>query len=1488
MAKSRLEGYGTLLPTKWKEIYEHVEGDDLADRPRSGKTTVGVPDQILGETLRIARLRIKELEAETNIQTTELNRLKEYVNASESAGRTMYGQQVDELKQTVAQHVAQMDYMRHAMKTKDGEIEVLKKKWQEYQDVQDRLSGYEKDRLGEKDLLRKRAEQIDALQHKVSSYEQHLSEAQAASFQALQDQLHSFQNEMAAASHLRTQLVDKDRQIDTIRQMYNDEAGHAHSLAQQVQQANEATAAADNETRKALERVEAAKAEARDIKMSNMRLVDELQQARQESKELLIDNVRARDAAAREKAAAAESKEKEEELQASTSRLQKQIDKAVAERNSAEGRSQRSAASLLKVKADLAALEIKMQAKSEEVSHVQATWEHHENTMIDAQLQLADLKLVLEAAQKAEAEAQAAREAAEAHFAAQSSELDKARSRLAGAEAELDEVRSQVAKLTAAHEIVSQQLADSEQRLRERSEQLAETTASLEAKQAELSKLSQQHEGLIGQHERLQGELSDVSGALKAKQKDAEALQQSLELAEAAGQQERKSVAELQTELVGFKDRIRVAEGELAKNAPLIAQLNHANQNMGNRITALEQLRGELQEELFQQSVANTQLHTVNQNLTAQLAKAEEKNSSLERSVASLTEGRLKVQRESQVYESTLQKMNQQLQASLDLMAGEKAALQLSLTGLQEQFEGVAQAVYTADEAVVDDELDRMRQQMAETASLLASASYEQPQSQLQHYQVKLTEHLADPTQPLNLDMEGPDGEGQAAEAEPSPLAGRAQFSGLTDTPPRMPSQDAAGKAARAKRVASSREMAAQMKQLEQRLMALRAELREKENKARQAEASVQDLKMQLDDLQTQTVSDRDTHDQEVQGLERKLTEAEREAAAANEKAAKLHEQLHGSTFHIKLAQEAMKKVRQVEAEVAAKVAAEADALKAGAETRRLMLDLEDKGTQTDPLSKPGSPAFQTPRRPMPTARNTVRQAPVPRPQQPIVKREPRPVPQPRPPPNVHVATAAGDEVVEGLPPARTGLPQARPTLRPKRQPQNLLREIHVPTSLLKRRGPAAEEDVCVVAPDAADGAAILPDGNNAEIVAEALVPATVPAGKGVNATTASAAAQVKPTPSSVQAATPPQLGIMAGGRETQDMDIAEVSAQGGELRPVTALTDEPEAASTPGTSRLQTPQEAAAASAADFSQPQERQAPGGAQGGAATSAQVLYNGSQAPQEPPTTSAWAAAWLQTLRPMSDSPAGPSALGQAYARILAQADLGVPLRPKQAPQLHRLLSEAANALGLERASHLFLHQSQQAALHYLELPPAVVVTSRMIELLQPQELQALLVGCLSSGIAPGDALQPPDPEGQLVPSQPTVRQVALAASLAGLSGAALAEEVGDQLGMLWPTRLQPALLRALPYLALCSDRWALQVMPKPEVLTAAILKVAAGTPELAASLTPDAFLTEAEVLQAVSDNKLSSTVKQESAHVFSAANNSLTVLRLREAKRASSK
>ena len=53
------------------------------------------------------------------------------------------------------------------------------------------------------------------------------------------------------------------------------------------------------------------------------------------------------------------------------------------------------------------------------------------------------------------------------------------------------------------------------------------------------------------------------------------------------------------------------------------------------------------------------------------------------------------------MFERTLQKMNQQLQASLTSMAVEKNALLLSLTALQDQFEATANAVYTAEETVV-------------------------------------------------------------------------------------------------------------------------------------------------------------------------------------------------------------------------------------------------------------------------------------------------------------------------------------------------------------------------------------------------------------------------------------------------------------------------------------------------------------------------------------------------------------------------------------------------------------------------------------------------------------------------------------------------------------------------------------------------------------------------------------------------------------------
>ena len=61
------------------------------------------------------------------------------------------------------------------------------------------------------------------------------------------------------------------------------------------------------------------------------------------------------------------------------------------------------------------------------------------------------------------------------------------------------------------------------------------------------------------------------------------------------------------------------------------------------QITALEQLRNEMQEELLQQSVDNNKLHHANQGLAAQLSKAEEKSAALETTVTSLADDKQKV-----------------------------------------------------------------------------------------------------------------------------------------------------------------------------------------------------------------------------------------------------------------------------------------------------------------------------------------------------------------------------------------------------------------------------------------------------------------------------------------------------------------------------------------------------------------------------------------------------------------------------------------------------------------------------------------------------------------------------------------------------------------------------------------------------------------------------------------------------------------------------
>ena len=172
---------------------------------------------------------------------------------------------------------------------------------------------------------------------------------------------------------------------------------------------------------------------------------------------------------------------------------------------------------------------------------------------------------------------------------------------------------------------------------------------------------------------------------------------------------------------------------------------------------------------------------------------------------------------------------------------------------------------------------------------------------------------------------------------------------------------------------------------------------------------------------------------------------------------------------------------------------------------------------------------------------------------------------QPKPTQAVHIATAAGENVAETLPPSRGALPSARPVLPPKRQWQKSMTEIYVPTTLLKRRGPAAQNSLTmssgsagapadsggpVVATPTADTQAADTSITLSETADASATPAANAVGPGI-AVAAGTAAVAEPRRGSVQtsvqtntfaAARPasPQLAIMTVGSHA-----APVAAKG-------------------------------------------------------------------------------------------------------------------------------------------------------------------------------------------------------------------------------------------------------------------------------------------------------------------------------------------------------
>lgn len=292
-----------------------------------------------------------------------------------------------------------------------------------------------------------------------------------------------------------------------------------------------------------------------------------------------------------------------------------------------------------------------------------------------------------------------------------------------------------------------------------------------------------------------------------------------------------------------------------------------------------------------------------------------------------------------------------------------------------------------------------------------------------------------------------------------------------------------------------------------------------------------------------------------------------------------------------------------------------------------------------------------------------------------------------------------------------------------------------------------------------------------------------------------------------------------------------------------------------------------------------------------------------------------------------------ALGGGAGAALPRLDLGLRLSERQAPQLYLLAAEACRLLGLGGAPPplLYVKSSGEAAAYYILLPAdarlhglnggsaaelagssgsssvdaaadaaggglqepqcAVVLTSALVDLLEPAELLAAMAGCLGFHAAltcpAGSSSQP----GAVPPEQAAqCRSMAALAMLGSLCamGAASADLLAQQLpramAPFFATRVQPLLLRSLRFLALFTDRVAAATAGDWRPVAAAAVKQAAGCAALRDELSLEAVLEQARALGSAGHGVLPAALLREDARTVAGAGASLTLLRIRELER----
>ncbi|MBD2090731.1 M48 family metallopeptidase [Microcoleus sp. FACHB-1515] len=218
--------------------------------------------------------------------------------------------------------------------------------------------------------------------------------------------------------------------------------------------------------------------------------------------------------------------------------------------------------------------------------------------------------------------------------------------------------------------------------------------------------------------------------------------------------------------------------------------------------------------------------------------------------------------------------------------------------------------------------------------------------------------------------------------------------------------------------------------------------------------------------------------------------------------------------------------------------------------------------------------------------------------------------------------------------------------------------------------------------------------------------------------------------------------------------------------------------------------------------------------------------------------------------------GPIAEQFFYLENIASSVL---VSEKQLPDLHKLLVEACKILDLE-VPQLYIRQHPIPNAYTFAMrgrQPFIVVHTSLIELLTPEEIQAVLAHEL----------------GHLKCDHGVYLTLANIAVLATAQlpsvGAAIAQG------------LQAQLLEWVRCAEFTCDRAALLVAQDPRVVASVLMKLSGGSPTLAPLLNLDAFLEQARSYDDVSSSELGELLKQAQTSQLS---HPVPVLRAREIDR----